>query len=527
MEATEAAGPPPERCRSEVAAEAFDTDEMVKWIDEQMSLGPRRAGSEAGLRNEVRLERKLRELGLVNVRREAINVEHWEPQSTQLAILDFSAYPQPLDASPIPYTAFTAPGGIVAPVVIANRKSFFNFGDWRGKIVVAEIEFPKINNKLLMHLSLGKYDPDGTLPDVKHPATWVRLGWHLYRKAVQKGAIAFIGILKNQPGGSHAMWAPYGFRERDILDKPIPGLWVGRDSARALRDAAAYGMNVALTSYGVRYPSESHNIIGEIPGEGSETYVLHSHHDSPFASPVEDATGVAVVLSVAKKLQERNREGAPLKRRGIVLLTAGHFYGSIGTREAIASHGTEWQPALEVSAEHVSKELVEGRDGKLVVTERPEPQAAFIDFNRTLQRITVDSVREAGLDRTILLPAEGPLGDIPATDGGDWYEPERRKLVEARQRDRGLRRDAGPRVPLVNFIANPVDLLLAENGTRSVDVPRLPKLAAAVYGIIVKSDEVPREQLARVDQPVRLFFMRTLKWVIRMKTTMFGTRPVH
>ena len=119
---------------------------------------------------------------------------------------------------------------------------------WRGAIVVAEVGFPTLDTKLMLRIAAGKYDPEGTLPLVDHPATWVRLGWHLYREAARRGAIGFVGILKDQPGGSCRMYGPYGFREVDITEKPIPGLWVGREDGRALKLAAEQGARAGSRS---------------------------------------------------------------------------------------------------------------------------------------------------------------------------------------------------------------------------------------------------------------------------------------
>ncbi|MHB1212061.1 MAG: M28 family peptidase, partial [Candidatus Nanopelagicales bacterium] len=332
----------------------FDNEEMFQWIRDQTSMGARRAGSAAGRQNEDYVEAHLREFGLEKVRREAIPITHWTAETHSVEIDAGSGF-EPVDSFPIPYSAFTPPEGSEARLVFADPASLWHRADWHGAIVVTEISFPDLDVKLLRKFSLGQYDPDGSLDLVKHPATWVRLGWHLYHLAAKRGAVGFIGIVKDQPGGSCHMYAPYGFREKDILDKPIPGFWVGRADGSWLRAAAESDDGRArLRLTGIREPGTMHNIVGEIPGSSDETIVLTCHHDSPFASPVEDASGVAVVLALARHFAQHRG----LKRRLVVVLTAGHFYGSLGTRTFIEEHREDVvrHTALEITIEHIALE---------------------------------------------------------------------------------------------------------------------------------------------------------------------------
>jgi hypothetical protein len=301
------------------------------------------------------------------------------------------------------------------------------------------------------------------------------------------------------------MYAPYGFREADILDKPLPGVWVGRDQGAALRRLAKSGRaRAALTLTGPLEASVTHNIVAEIPGRSREAIVLSCHHDSPFTSPVEDASGVAVVLALAKHFAERR----DLERRLVVLLSAGHFYGSIGTRTFIDKHRGDVvaDAAIEISIEHIGKEAVEDADGNLVATGEPEAAGVFVPFNRAVTDAVLESMEAHDVARVVALPAEGPLGDYPPTDGGDWWE-------------------AG--VPVINYISNPVYLLTNDDALEWVDVPRMPKVAAAFADTIRRVDRMPRSDIAAVESKRRLWAMKALKYFARAKTTTFGLKPVY
>lgn len=493
---------------SSAAKETFDEATMSTWIREMTAWGPRRAGSDAGRRCEDYLVSTLQSFGVADVRKEAIPVEVYEVSRFALEVNGGQGY-RAIAGQWIPHCAFTTDDGLTAPLVYADPNKLFQGGDWKGKIVVADISFPDLDLKLLQKFSLGVYDPHDTIMRVNHPATWVRLGWHFYRMASDKGAVGFIGILKDQPGGSYEMYAPYGFKEKDILDKPLPGCWVSRRDRAELVEMARSGTSTArLTLCGTRGPGVTHNIVGEIRGQaagaGNETMIMHGHHDSPFVSPVEDASGCAVVLAVAKHFAASR----DLNRNLTILLTAGHFYGSVGTRTFIRDHKDDVVPrvVLEMTVEHVAKEAVEDSAGDLVESGLPEATGVFAPFNGDMVRTILKNLEVNDVHRVFILPPEGPLGDFPPTDGGDWYE-------------------AG--VPLINMISNPVYLLNAEDDYGWVMGERLPKVASCFIGIIQDADTMDRETIAKVEFKAMKAKMKLVKMLARAKTTRLGTRPVY
>lgn len=493
----------------------FSAELLYGWIEKQVALGPRRPGTDGGHANERLLEGLLRDFGLESVRAEPIPITRWEAGETRLEVAATGEAFETLDAFPIPYVAFTPAGGVEGPLVYADRRALFQGGArraWRGAVVVTEIGFPPLPLGLLLRLARGLYDPHGTAGQVNHPATWVRLGWHLYAEAVQAGAVGFVGVLTDQPGGSARMYAPYGFKEKDILAKPLPGFWVGREPGKALvARARAGGARARLHLEGVREPGVTHNIVGEIPprapatgaGGEEEVVVLSCHHDSPFASPVEDASGVAVVLALA---QHFARE--PLaRRRLVVVLTAGHFYGSIGTRTFIREHPeVVRRTAAEITIEHVGKEAVEDASGRLVPSGLPEASGIFVPFSDAVRDLVLEAVRHHDLHRSVLLPAEGPLGPYPPTDGGDWWE-------------------AG--VPVVNHISNPVYLLTEDDALEWVDRDRLPRVAGTFEEVLRRLDTLPREAIAARDARASFVLMRLLRHLVHAKTTKLGRHPVY
>lgn len=483
---------------------SFDKTLMMEWIKEMSGFGPRRAGSPAGHKNEDFLMEQLMNFGLEAVHKESIPILYRETNKALLEIDDGEGF-KPLMAQWIPFSAYTPEQGIEGNLVYADPKKILQNGDWKGKIVLTDISFPMLDVKLIAKFSLGQYDPDGTMLDINHPATWVRINWHFYKKAFEKGAIGFIGILKDQPGGSYRMYAPYGFKEKDILDKPLPGFWISRNDGPRLRELAKKGKTrVRMIHTGEHKSETTNNILGEISGQNDEIVILHCHHDSPFKSPVEDASGCAVVLALARHFaKERDN-----KRKILILFTAGHFYGSLGTRTFIQRHLEDIVPkvALEVTIEHIAKEAIENSEGELVFSGKPEGTGIFVPFNKGVVNAVLESVMKNSVDRTFLLPPEGPLGDYPPTDGGDWYE-------------------VG--VPLINIISNPVYLLNEEDDLEGVMQERLPKVAGAVSDIIRKTDNMTKKAIGLVELSGFKLKMKIIKQLVKMKTTRLGTRPVY
>jgi hypothetical protein len=487
-----------------VTSSSFDKSLMMEWIKKMSDFGPRRAGSPAGHNNEDFLMEHLRNFGLEAVHKEPIPIIYRETQKAVLEINEGAGF-KPLNAQWIPFSAYTPDQGIEGNLVYADPKKLLQGGDWKGKIVLTDISFPILDVKLISKFSLGQYDPEGTMLDIKHPATWVRINWHFYKEAFKKGAIGFIGILKDQPGGSYRMYAPYGFKEKNILDKPLPGFWVSRNDGSRLRELAKNGKTRVKMIHTGEHKSEiTNNIVGEIPGLTDEIVILHCHHDSPFKSPVEDASGCSVVLALAKHFAKQTGNN----RKIIILFTAGHFYGSLGTRTYIQQHLKDIVPkvALEITIEHIAKEAIENEQGELVFSGQPEGTGIFVPFNKAMVKTVLESVEKNSVDRVFLLPPEGPLGDYPPTDGGDWYE-------------------AG--VPLINFISNPVYLLNEEDDLEWVMEARLPKIAGAIADIVLKTDKMSKEAIGLVEFSGFKFKMKIIKQLVKMKTTKLGTRPVY
>ncbi len=459
----------------------FDANEMFQSIEEIVGKGIRRPGSPGDKATEEYIH-DLFSQHLDQVSRQGIPISYWDVTEHAIVCNDGS---QRIPSFYMPYTQFTPDEGIEGELIYVADKPLGQIQalPLRGKIVVFDLYFPMLRFPQLKRLSLAVHDSDRSMPtgDI-HEATWIRPSWYVYEEAARQGAAGGIGTLRNQPGGLNSYYAPYGFREKDILDKPIPGFWVGKNDAAELVQKAEAGEKLRLVLKGIKEPVTTFNIIGQIQGKTDETIIIASHHDAPFDNAVEDGSGLAVLLALAKQLAQ---EKAKLKRSIVFMATAGHFYGSIGTRQYIERNRDflDANVVAEIHIEHIAKEVIE-RDGKLVLSGRTEPAAIFTNFNRTAVKLITKILAEEKLARTMVLPAHGPLGNYPPTDGGDFYE-------------------AG--VPIFNYISNPLYLLCNADTLEMVDKDRLVPVANAFYKLAHALQDVPKEELRKVHYPAKRF----------------------
>jgi hypothetical protein len=273
------------------------------------------------------------------------------------------------------------------------------------------------------------------------------------------GAAAFIGVLSDYPGNSYRYYVPY-----DAVARDLPGVWISRSEGERLRQCSASGsVRVRLVNRTRCEPIISYNVVGELPGADDDVVIIGSHHDGPWASAVEDASGIALVLAQATYWSRLPAGDRP--HRLCFLLNAGHMAGGAGVHQFIETH-RDWlaRVVLEVHLEHAANEVSE-RDGKLECTGRPEPRWWFTTRNPTIEAAVSDAIRAEGLDRSLILPPD-IFGPAPTTDGGPFH-------LQG--------------VPLVNFLTAPFYLFDAMDTLDKIHRPSLVPVTRAAIRIIAST----------------------------------------
>jgi hypothetical protein len=396
--------------------------QMLGWIRRIVGFGTRRPGYPQSLQVEQWLENLFREFGLTDVRREPVPVNFWEPRTTSLEFAADSEFP----CFPIPYTSWTTPGGIESPTVFIGEGNSeeFHGADLRGRIAVAEVRFAELMGAALKQGAHFIHDANHSVPDGPlHVANWLIKNFQAYYEAHRRGAFGFIGLLVDSPADGCDFYVPY-----DGFLKGLPGVWVGREHAAQVRGLAMAGQRARLMSAGKNRLVDSHNVVGVIRGAdhngnaNNENIIVTCHHDAPFASAVEDASGLAVMLALAKAFGAGQCKPAKLRRDLVFVAASGHFHGGIGNRTFVERHtdGLLKQTVAAFGVEHIAEEAESDGHGGYRLTGHPEVRALFFDGCRRFADVLEAEAKLCGLDRLICADAYS-FGPEPPCDSAPFF----------------------------------------------------------------------------------------------------------
>jgi Peptidase family M28 len=292
--------------------------------------------------------------------------------------------------------------------------------------------------------------------------------------AIAAGAAAFVGVLKDYPGDSFNYYVPY-----DAIQRPIPGVWVNASAGARLAELLAAGPVSARLTVDARSESATtYNIVGELAGADEEAVIIGSHHDGPWASAVEDASGMALVLARATYWSRVPAEERP--HRLVFLVNSGHMYGGAGVHAFIDRHRAELdQVVLEVHLEHAAAEFAE-RDGILTATGEPEPRWWFTSRIPALEGVVREAIEQEDLQRSMILRPD-IFAPYPTTDGGPFH---------------------AEGVPLVNYLTAPFYLFDAMDTLDKIHRPSLVPVTRAACRIVDSTMGVSTAQIRSSVQAV-------------------------
>jgi hypothetical protein len=452
---------------------AFVPDEhtIFDWIETIFARGVRRPGYQADRWTEKFCLEQFRRLGLEHVRLEPVILPYWEPlQSTLIARADGRELSIP--CFPLPHSAPT--DSLNAPLVPWHDETP---GAVSGAIAFVDVPLmrsPADLPVLLAGAVAGEadtkwrlYDPDGSLAGVSQVLPFSQRLMAVMDAPLAAGACGFVGVLSDYPGDSHRYYVPY-----DGVCRAIPGVWIsGGDGARLrrLRDTGA--VQCTMVSRAIRRDITSYNVIGELAGADDDAVIVGSHHDGPWSSAVEDASGVALVLAQAAYWSHIAPADCP--HRLVFLLNAGHMAGGAGVHAFIDRHSAELaRVVLEVHLEHAANEVVE-RDGGLVASGLPEPRWWFTSRLARLESVVREAIVAEQLARSLILPPD-VFGPMPTSDGGPFHP-------------------AG--VPLVNFLTAPFYLFDAIDTLDKIHRASLVPLTRAAIRIIAATHGVSADAM--------------------------------
>jgi Iap family predicted aminopeptidase len=240
--------------------------------------GHRLAGSPADMESAKFIAGEMQAIGLVRVRRERVDVDVWDTRGAEV-VVDGTV----LRASQWAGVPGTPPGGLSAPLVYVRGGESDDYraaGDVTGRIV---------------------------LVDLQPSSYWVAI---VGMEAFARGAV---GMIVTSTRTDTAM-----FSGRDLLaasnatyatSGAPPFVYVSRRDGDWLKRRLARGSSRAtVRSEVVVTPLDegghAHNVLGELPGSAGDDdlLVLGAHHDAYFAGALDNASGVAGLLTLARAM---------------------------------------------------------------------------------------------------------------------------------------------------------------------------------------------------------------------------------
>jgi hypothetical protein len=426
------------------------------WIAEVFARGVRRPGYAADRWAEGWIAERLQAFGCDPVRLEPVELARWEPRRASLRVAG-----EQIACFPLPHAAATPP--VELPLVPFDPAAPARV---RGAAALVDLPLLRLPHAFLAAQAAFTYDPGRSFDGAAQLLPFGAAFQAVMEPAIAAGAAAFVGVLRDYPGDSKDYYVPY-----DGVPRPIPGVWIrGSDGARLQALAASGGAHVRLEVDAERSPVIDHNVVAELPGADDERVVIGSHHDGPWASAVEDASGIALVLAQAAYWARLPREARP--HRLAFLLNAGHMHGGAGARAFLAAHRAELaRIVVELHLEHAAAEL----DADALPTGRPEARWWFTSRLPRLEAAVREAIEAERLERSFVLPPT-VFGPHPTTDGGFFH-------LEG--------------VPLVNLLAAPFYLFDAMDTLDKIHRPSLVPITRAAIRIVESTAGISAAEMRR------------------------------
>jgi hypothetical protein len=439
--------------------------EMLHWVEEVVEQGIRRPGYPADQWTEEFILRKFESLGLESVRFEPVESAFWKDSHAELLVgpdpdsVPIECFPVPL-SEPIRVEGELARWDPAYPAAVAGKIAIYEI-----QFDSLPVEFPVLRRRAATGSASSSpealveagwaFDPDDTFADGRH---WLPFAAELQgtmEPAIAAGALGYVGVLRGYPSGGCEYYVPY-----DGEFRSIPGVYVSEDNGDRLLALVEDGASTArIEVVALRGLTTSHNVVGELSGADDEWVVIGTHHDAPWASAVEDGSGIAMLLAQATAWAALPASKRP--HRMIFAAMAAHMAHGAGTRAFIERHRAMMgRVVLEVHLEHAA--IDHPAPGQ--ADERPEvtPRWWFTTEHPVLEQVVWDAIVEHRLDRSLVLTPDA-LAPFPTTDGGFFH-------LEG--------------VPLVNYLTAPWYLFDPADTLDKVDHQSLAKVSRAAFDIV-------------------------------------------
>ena len=388
---------------------------MMAWITEIYNQGIRRPGYPADDWVEKWIKNRFERIGLEDVTLDPVPLKKWEAEMGTFKIWPKNKPDDSIEIPcfPLPYT--TPTDGIEAELCSNSEEKLLG-----GKIGVYSLELIDLPTFVLRDMISACYyfDPQNEFDTLTQLMPFGVAIQDAITPAMEANALAFVGILSNYPWETQNYYVPYDAQERNL-----PSVWVSPNNGKTIVQLMSDGPTMGrLSYYGKISEAVSHNITGALRGVSDEWIVIGTHHDGPWSSAVEDASGVALVLAQAEYWSHIPMNQRPFNL--LFLMNCGHMAGGAGIWSFIERNKKflQEQVLTAIHLEHVSRD-VKSENGKMIPLETPTVRWWFTSRINVLEKITQSAFITEKLDRSIVMPPDGfPPGlEHPPTDGGPYH----------------------------------------------------------------------------------------------------------
>ncbi|GAB2508546.1 M28 family peptidase [Microbulbifer agarilyticus] len=391
-------------------------DEIFGWIKDITEITDqhkefRRSGTPGDVAVRNYIMDKLKSFGVEDVHEDKfqftnVTYDNWELKVNNQVIPSFF----------LKSSSFTDKQGLTADLVYVGKTLSPDL-DVKGKIAVVEMPPVILKTKAIAEMAEWTYDPEGYFggdnelfaPNISlnHPT--------IYYELQTRGAAGYILILSGYRTGTNKLYPDVG---QSIEHDGIPGLIIGKmDGEKLVSEIkdSAQPLSATMTIQGtVNERAESANIVGMVKGVSDDVIIINTHHDSGWTGAVEDASGISMVLALAKYWAS-----FPYQFRiktVYFVIEANHWdweypkgsWHFIRNNKEIID-----RTAAVLGLEHISQ-TVDVVDGKYVPTGEPEPPILFSPVNEELREIGKKAIENNDLRRTWIPPMSGESLMIPA-----------------------------------------------------------------------------------------------------------------
>jgi Peptidase family M28 len=209
--------------------------------------------------------------------------------------------------------------------------------------------------------------------------------------AARAGAALIVNVMA-MPGNGQ-------FNPEGAISGPnaVPIVTISQDEGFMLRDLLGAGQQVKFSldlSVEYRKNLASQNIIAVLPGKSDEQIMLLSHTDGFFQGALDNASGMATVLDMARYYAAKPLSKRP--RTLVFVATPDHHHGEYGRAKFISSYDFN-KVALIFNAEHTSQTQLIQYNQNLVTTNAVSPRRWYASGSERFQSIVRGGLRDFGV----------------------------------------------------------------------------------------------------------------------------------